>query len=240
MKAPDRRRIELNELHWWSHWATLQWRGEGHLLSSERLGESFFNRAGSLTCRELAETAAWAEDRLFSRGRGSTFLAFDTCKGADSLLAEGYRQVDAMTVLHSKGRIVDSGSHDVSVSTKARPWTAAYLRSFYGGEELTGVVGPIVTSLLQARDATLLEARVGGDTAGVLALFRTPGIAGVYCVGTVPEHRRHGVASSLLAKGRQIADSEGRSLVLQTLESDGALGLYLEKGFEKIYAKRVL
>ncbi|HME19378.1 MAG TPA: GNAT family N-acetyltransferase, partial [Nitrososphaerales archaeon] len=136
--------------------------------------------------------------------------------------------------------IGDDGRQKVTASTEARAWTVAYLRSFYGSEELAGVVGPIVSSLLQSRNVTLLEARVRGDTAGVLALFRTPMIAGAYCVGTVPEHRRRGIATALLAKARQIADSEGRVLVLQTLTSEGGAEFYLGRGFEKIHAKRVL
>jgi len=170
----------------------------------------------------------------------STFLAFESCKSADSLLAAGYRPVDVMTVLLSKAPIGDDGRQKVTASTEARAWTVAYLRSFYGSEELAGVVGPIVSSLLQSRNVTLLEARVRGDTAGVLALFRTPMIAGAYCVGTVPEHRRRGIATALLAKARQIADSEGRVLVLQTLTSEGGAEFYLGRGFEKIHAKRVL
>jgi GNAT superfamily N-acetyltransferase len=238
--APDRREVELNELRWWSNWAKLRWHGDGYLISSEELRESFFNRAGSLTCQGLAETAAWAERHFFRRGMGSTFLAFESCKTADSLLAAGYRPVDTMTVLLSKSPIGDDGLQKVTASTEARAWTAAYLRSFYGSDELAGVVGPIVSSLLRSRNVTLLEARVRGGTAGVLALFRTPGIAGAYCVGTVPEHRRRGIATALLAKARQIADSEGRILVLQTLTSEGGPEFYLGRGFEKMNAKRVL
>lgn len=170
----------------------------------------------------------------------STFLAFESCKSADTLLAAGYRPVDTMTVLLSKGPIGGDGLQKVTASTEARAWTAAYLHSFYGNEELADIVGPIVSSLLQSRGVTLLEARVKGDTAGVLALFRTPRIAGAYCMGTVPEHRRRGIATALLAKARQIADSEGRILVLQALTSDGALEFYLGRGFEKMHAKRVL
>jgi GNAT superfamily N-acetyltransferase len=202
--------------------------------------ESFFNRAGSLTCQGLVGTAAWAENHLFSRAMNSTFLAFDSCKGGNSLLAAGYRQVDTMTVLLSRDPIGDDGSESVAVSTDTLAWTTAYLRSFYGSEELAGVVGPIVSSLLRSKDVTLLEARAGGDTSGVLALFRTPGMAGVYCVGTVPEQRRHGIATALITKARRIADSEGRILVLQALTSDGALEFYLRRGFEKMYAKRIL
>ena len=73
-----------------------------------------------------------------------------------------------------------------------------------------------------------------------MAMFRTRGIAGAYCVGTVPEFRKKGVATALLARARQIATEEGRSLILQTLNSDGVLQFYLRRGFEVIYSKKVL
>ncbi|MDG7033625.1 MAG: GNAT family N-acetyltransferase [Nitrososphaerota archaeon] len=99
---------------------------------------------------------------------------------------------------------------------------------------------PIVASLSQSRAVTLLESRADDEVTGVLAIFRTKGIAGVYCVGTTPEHRREGVATSLLSKAKEIADSEGRALVLQTLKSDGVLNFYLDRGFEPLYTKAVL
>ena len=73
-----------------------------------------------------------------------------------------------------------------------------------------------------------------------MAMFRTRGIVGAYCVGTVPEFRKKGVATALLARARQIATEEGRSLILQTLNSDGVLQFYLRRGFEVIYSKKVL
>ena len=71
-------------------------------------------------------------------------------------------------------------------------------------------------------------------------MFRTPGVIGAYCVGTVPEYRGRGVATGLLEKAKEVADSEGNALVLQTLASDGVLGFYVERGFEVMYAKRML
>jgi len=146
-----------------------------------------------------------------------------------------------MTVLISKGSVGEGGrGQRIGPAASSEGWTAAYLNAFYGSEDLAGVVNPIVASLLKVRAATLLESKVKGETAGVLALFRTPGIIGTYCIGTVPEYRRKGVATGLLAKARQIAESEGRALVLQTLTSDGALQFYLDKGFKVMYSKLVL
>jgi GNAT superfamily N-acetyltransferase len=202
--------------------------------------ESFFNRAGSLTCRGLSGTAAWAERSFARRGLGTTLLASEACTGVGMLLRGGYRRTDFMTVLFSKASPGAARGHGVGVSEDPGSWTSAYLRSFYGDVELARAVEPIVSALSRSARVTLLESRIGGATVGVLALFRTPGLIGVYCVGTVPEHRKKGVATSLLARAKEIADSEGRVMVLQTLESDGALGFYLDRGFEKLHAKLVL
>lgn len=242
MEAPDRRAAELNEVRWWSRWARLRWRGEGYLLTSKSLPESFYNRAGALTCGAVAGAAHWAESVLSRLGMSSTVVVFDSCAVAKKLLASGYTEVDSMAVLLSKSPIRTERDEGQEIVTSTSPgrWTTAYLRSFYGDEGLAGVVTPIVAPILEAKATTLLESRVDEKTAGVLAIFRTPGIAGVYCVGTVPEFRRLGVATVLLARAREIAEVEGRSLVLQTLESDGVLRFYLERGFEKLYSKHVL
>lgn len=169
-----------------------------------------------------------------------TVLVFESC-GADSLLAKGYRKVDEMTVLRSTRTTLDAGAHPLILSSSdPRAWTLAYLRSFYGDEKLVDVVLPKVTSLMESKGVTLLEARFGKETAGVSALFRTRGIAGVYCIGTIPKFRMRGVATALLGRAREIADSEGRALVLQTLTSDGAMPFYRARGFAKVHSKLVL
>lgn len=205
------------------------------------MDEPFFNRAVSLGCAATAGLASWAERLLAPRRVDSTLLVFDRCRAAERLLASGYRQTDTMYVLRSKESTEEGGGDAEVVTTSSHErWTAGYLRAFYGDETLAPVVGPLVTKLLKTNAATLLESSVGGETAGVLAIFRTRGLAGVYCVGTVPEHRRQGVATGLVARARRMATEEGRILILQTLESDGALEFYLQRGFEVTHTKRVL
>jgi GNAT superfamily N-acetyltransferase len=241
LRALDRRSAELNEIRWWSRWARLRWHGEGYLLSSDALREPFFNRAGALTCGALEGTTPWAERELRGAGLDSTLLVFDRCASVKGLVASGYEQTDTMTVLRSNApRKGGRPGVEVRASTDPDGWTAAYLRSFYGDETLTDVVRPIVAALKDSRAVTLLEAGAAGETAGVLAMFRTPGLVGVYCVGTVPELRGRGVATALLARAWKNAQAEGRILILQTLTSDGALQFYLGRGFEEVYSKRVL
>ena len=244
MERPSRKDLELNEVRWWSNWAELDWFGsKGYLLTSEDFREPFFNRAGTLTCTGVDETAKWAGKKLAAHGMDSTFLAFDSCaRAANALEDSGYKQVDRMTVLLSKGPVgTESASQTAIVSPpSADSWTRAYLGAFYGDQELAACVAPIVGRLLKARSATLLEGRIQGETAGVLAIFRTEGLAGVYCLGTVPERRRLGVAETLLHRAKEIAEREGRKLVLQSLASDGAEGYYKKRGFIALYSKRML
>jgi GNAT superfamily N-acetyltransferase len=190
----------------------------------------------------VGATAAWAERRLTAHNMGSTLTVFDSCaKGVKSLEASGYRPVDTMTVLVSNDSTTASLAH---VAIKQRPapdsWTKAYLQAFYGDQELAPHITPIVARLLKLKAVTLLEGEVEGVTAGVLAIFRTAGLAGIYCVGTVPEHRRKGVANILLSKAKAIAGAEGKRLFLQSLSSDGSLHYYLERGFSASYSKKLL
>ena len=244
MGAVSRRDAEANEARWWFYWARLRRKTNGcYLLTSEEFPEPFFNRAGALSCEGVARAASWAEKELQLRGLPPTVLVFDSCpSGAKALLASGYRAVDTMTVLVSKGAIDGSRASDskVHTSSSAGSWVGAYLRAFYGDEELAGSVVPIVRRLLKAKAATLLEATVKGRVAGTLALFRTGGLAGVYCVGTVPEFRKRGVATGLLSRAKEIADAEGRELILQTLASDRAEPFYSQRGFECLYSKTIM
>lgn len=147
-----------------------------------------------------------------------------------------------MSVLLSKGPIEERSRarSDVTASRSPRDWAGAYLDAFYGSRNLIGVVSPIASKLSRAKGVTLFESKVKGETAGAMALFRVAGLVGLYCLGTSPKHRGRGVATGLLAEARRVADAEGRDLILQTLESDGAGEFYRRRGFAKLYSKRVM
>ena len=101
---------------------------------------------------------------------------------------------------------------------------------------LSPTVG-IARRLVEKRSTTLLEAKLDGAVAGVMAIFRTPSLAGIYCVGTVPRFRRRGVAGSLLRRASEIATAESRLMMLQTLRSDRVEEFYKKRGFTRLYQK---
>lgn len=72
----------------------------------------------------------------------------------------------------------------------------------------------------------------GGRPVAAVEIFTTPGVAGVYSVSTLLEHRGRGIATRLLHAALAQSRSEGAELaVLQA--SPGALGLYKRLGFEE-------
>ena len=238
MRAPARRDLEHNELQWWANWAKLEWVGkDAYLLSSKELPEIFYNRGGLLSCGSVASLKSLEKRFGTLRGRPA-LMVFDSCSRATRALADsGYRREDIVMVMAALDGVANEGTVEIGKAKSATTWAEAYLKSFYGELGLLSTVMRIVKPLMRVDSATLLEGRVNDRVAGTLAMYRSNGLLGVYCVGTVPEFRRRGVAGTLLAHARGIASSEGRTVVLQTLESDRVVPFYLRHGFKVLYRK---
>jgi len=238
-----RRELELNELGWWGNWAELEWMGkDAYVLTSDEMPEVFFNRGGLLTCGGFTSSMNGLERRFRTLGFAPAIMVYESCSGAtNSLLRRGYQRIDTMTVLAAiKHSTLRGGSEVEVVEARSREgWSRAYLSAFYGDLGLLPVVERAISHIRKA-ESTLLEARLGGKVAGVLALHRTSRLVGAYCVGTVPRFRRRGVAGALLARAREIASSERRTVVLQSLDSDGNSGFYLRRGFVVLYSKALV
>ena len=164
---------------------------------------------------------------------------YESCSGMmKRLIRAGYQIADVMTVMRAVGDVPSKESAIVvGPASSVENWSRAYLSAFYGDLGLMPVVTKIVRRLKGSDATTLLEARLGGQVCGVLAIYRSSELAGVYCVGTVQRFRGRGVAEALLVGARQIASSEGRTLFLQTLRSEGTEEYYVRRGFRVLYRK---
>ena len=214
------------------------------MLTSKELREPFFNRAGFLSCRAVASTLGKVEACFKDACVRPTVLLQDGCSsGARALSRAGYTAVDKMAVMVME-RPAFKTNDAVAVKRVGRgrgsSWSRAYLKSFYGNDRLFPKVSAVVARLTGKRNVILLEGLMGGAVAGVLAIQRTRGLAGVYCVGTVPRFRRRGVSGTLISAAQEISSREGRRLILQTLESDGVERFYLRGGLRRFYAKSVM
>jgi len=102
---------------------------------------------------------------------------------------------------------------------------------------LSEVVTRVMKGLAEAPDVNLVLAWLKKKPAGCLALFKSQGACGVYCLSTHPDFRRMKVASTMLDLARRLAEKEGRRLILQTILSDSLEGFYLKRGFARVYTK---
>lgn len=241
----ERKAVELNEVGWWSGWGKVLWLGTGcYVLQSQDFDESFFNRAGFLSCDASSDQLRKVEAAFRSNGRDSHVMVFESCtRSVSSLKKRGYAAVDGMTVL-KMGEPAFHASDAVQVRRVGfrdlDAWCEAYLLSFYGDLDLKPRVMRLARRFAKSDSVTLLIAELDGKVAGVTALYRSPLLLGLYCLGTLPNLRRRGVAGALLSSAQTIAAAEGRKFVLQSLLSEGAGSYYLKVGFERLYVKELL
>ena len=239
------RDLELNEVSWWALWADVSWlASDTYIMLSPVFDEYFFNRGGFLECGD-AKTKIPAAERAFEAARRTPcFSVSEECNDVvQTLESLGYDAFDRMSVMRLGElgfRVADGLNVSSGKGVDVTDWATTYSLSFYGDLRVRDLVTRIAERLRREPGATLLEGRKGGKMAGVLAAFRTPGLLGVYCVGTLREHRKSGVAGSLLAEVSRIASSEAREVVLQTIVSDGAVKFYLDGGFSEAYSKLLM
>ena len=124
---------------------------------------------------------------------------------------------------------------DVSPDGEYDLWADVMCRGF-GHDQTMGEVG---RSVLVVPEVRRYLARVDGAPAGTTLVYSQFGMGYVDHVATLPEHRRKGVASAMIA--RAIADSEAmgnRWTTLETMTDSNAERVYQRQGFRIAYHRR--
>jgi GNAT superfamily N-acetyltransferase len=241
---------------WWTKWVDeTVWVSKNcyAMFSDTFRDEYFYNRGGFLGAERVPGDAIEAIEREFARRKRATpYIMVEEGRPWDklhsSLFSRGYAVLDRMLVMEArpeeKRKAASKAGVDVAVVTprskgkELQEWTRTYLEAFYGDRRLSGGVGKIMRQVVKDKKVSVIMARVGQAPAGCAVLHRSAGgVAGAYCIGTAPRFRGRGVAAAVLAHIREIAEDEGRRLILQTLASDSVEGFYLKQGFRLAYTK---
>lgn len=257
MQARKTRGYELNEVSWWAKWVdeTVWVSKNSYAIFSDAFkDEWFYNRGGFLGVEKVPEDAVEAIEKEFER-RKRRLPSFFVEEGRPwermraCLNLRGYSAAEKMLVMESRGHLSKGktppnpgvGVALVGESSKGRElqeWTRIYLQAFYGNQRLNDQVNRIMRTVVKDKKASVFLARIGQRGAGCSAMYRTAGgVAGAYCIGTAPPFRGRGVAAAMVRHMRELAEREGRRLVLQTIASDGVKGFYIKQGFRQVYAK---
>jgi GNAT superfamily N-acetyltransferase len=246
LRRDEGKLFELNELGWWAKWGEVEWVGKDcYVLFSGDFHEPFFNRAGFLALgTDLEPSLDALETKFRERDTAPSFLVKEAREWRhlrELLENRGYKVLDSMSVMQA-GRAALRHNPDVEIEIGTRmggDWSRTYLESFYGRTRLLSVVEKIVAKAGEDQDASFLVARVGGKPVGCASVYRTEGILGAYCIGTIPSFRHKEVGTTVLGAIRRLARREKRTLILQTMLSDSAEPFYMKNGFDRVYLKNV-
>jgi N-acetylglutamate synthase-like GNAT family acetyltransferase len=241
-------RTEVNEVAWWSNWTETVWLDKNaYLLFSRDYREYFFNRGGFLKVTNRSAGIIDAMEAEFAkRGLSPSIFVQSGSLGPRLLRVfteKGYKIADQMSVMELETPSFKTNpglTLEMGMQGKLKQWAEVYLESFYGDTKLMLATLKTLERVSRNKEASLLLATLKEKAVGAVALFRTPGLLGVYCVGTVPEAREEHVASSLLDFASKLAKNEGRRLILQTILSESVEPFYLKLGFRRVYLKELL
>lgn len=217
---------------------------DAYVLLSHDFSEYFFNRAGFLKITKRTEATIDLMEQEFTKHDLSPYIFLQSeslsAPLLRSLAKKGYRIADQMSVMELETpsfKVNDKLALETDVHRRLQDWAEVYLESFYGATELLKPVLAILERISGSKDASLVLASEGDSPVGVLALFRTPGLLGTYCVGTRPSRRGTHVASTMLNFAQKLAAKEERKLILQTILSDSVEPMYTKLGFNRLYLK---
>jgi N-acetylglutamate synthase-like GNAT family acetyltransferase len=257
LPSREERGYELNEVSWWAKWVDeTVWVSKNcyAMFSDTFKDEQFYNRGGFLGVERVPDLVVEAIEKEFSkRRRGAPCILVEDGRPWDrlraSLSSKGYAITDRMLVMESRLRAGNESSSNPEVEVtlvgsrsqgkELQEWTRTYLQAFYGDQRRSKEVNRIMQKVVKDRKATVVLARIGRTVTGCAALYRTAGVAGVYCVGTDPGFRKRGVGAAMLKAMRGLAEGEGRRLILQAMASDAVEEFYLKQGFKLAYTKNL-
>jgi GNAT superfamily N-acetyltransferase len=256
LPSREERDYELNEVSWWAKWVdeTVWVSKNSYAIFSDAFkGEYFYNRAGFLGVERVPEDAIEAIEKEFEkRKRPTPCVLVEEGRPWDrlraSLSSRGYSVGDKMLVMESqtqaKSRSTPNPEVEITLvgprskGKELQEWTRTYLQAFYGDQRLNGEVSKIMRKVVKDKKVSVILARMGQTPVGCAVMYRsTGGVAGAYCIGTHPSFRGRGVAATMLRHMREVAQVEGRRLILQTMASDSLEGFYLKQGLRLAYTK---
>ncbi len=130
------------------------------------------------------------------------------------------------------------------MTTDVNLWNGAFIKSFAIPQNWIKELERRLAQISRDPKTLLLVAIEKGasEASGCSLLHFDPAeCMGVYCVGTLPERRGHGVARALMAAAEIEAMRRNcEAIVLQTIASDGVAPMYLKMGYETAFERDVL
>ena len=206
-----------------------------HFLNSHLPSDIFFDKLTSITCEseKMIDEALY----LFQRHNTRPFIYVLNNSALEELLRKkGFTFYDTQHVLK---KLTDNNLENLPIHHIAKKdsllWADIFCKSYDCPEwfdEVNTIVRKSVSEVEYVVDSEY--------NASCAALYEKNSVLGLYCLGTVPEKRRKGLAKLLITYAlNQVKTRKLDFLMLETYQRDALLEFYLKLGFEKVYEKKI-
>jgi len=229
-------KMEENELGFTGIWSEMTTLECGVLFLNPHLpNDIFFDKLTNITC--LSEKMIDDTLYLFQRHNTRPFIYVLNNPSLEELLRKkGFTFYDTQHVLKKS---TDNNLENLPIHHIARKdsllWADIFCKSYDCPEwidEVNAIVRKSVSEVEYLVDSE--------NNASCVALYEKNSVLGLYCLGTVPEKRRKGLAKLLISYAlNQVKTKKLDFLMLETYQRDALLEFYLKLGFEKVYEKKI-
>jgi len=229
-------KIESNDLGFTAIWSKTTHLECGTLFMNTNLSDDlFFDKLTNITC--LSEKMIDETIDIFHQNNMRSFVyTLNNPSLEEFLLKKKFKFYDTQHVLKKRVILERENSHVYHIEKKdSLLWAEVFCKSYDCYEWIDEVNNIVRRSLSQVE--YLVDAE---HNASCMALYEKNSILGLYCLGTLPEKRKKGIAKLLINYAlNKVKIKNLDFLMLETYQRDDLLGFYSKLGFEKVYEKKI-
>lgn len=226
--------IEENDLGFTGLWSNAKQMECGMLFLNQKLpNDIFFNKLSNVTC--LSDDMIDKALEYFHQVNSTPYFYSVNYPEFEKLLEKrGFVHYDTLHALQ-KNMLENGKTKAIKITSSSIDlWTDVFCKA-YDCIDWIGTVKEIVANSLHSIDYFVDE-----STSSCVALYEKGSVLGLYCLGTMPGKRNHGLASLLIDFAlNQVKSKNLESLILETYQKDNLLEFYSKLGFEQVYLKKI-
>jgi GNAT superfamily N-acetyltransferase len=226
--------VEENDLGFtrlWSHATNLEC---GTIFfNSELSNDIFFDKLTNITC--TSESMIDEALVLFHKHNTTPFVYSLNYPKLEALLQKrNFTHCDTQYVLKKNDASQETSNVYRIANDDSMLWSKTFCNAYDCYEWITPVDKIVKNSL------SLIEYYVDESISSCMALYEKNSILGLYCLGTIPNMRKKGIAESLINFAQnEVNRRKLKFLMLETYQKDDLLDFYFKLGFQEIYKKNI-
>jgi len=223
--------VDLAFTSFWSNSVKLEC---GTLFFNQSLpNDIFFCKLTQLTC--LDDKTLDDSLHLFEKYHTVPYIyTLNNPEFEEKLVKQNFKLYDTQHVLTKTQHSVNSSQARRISSGESMEWSETFCRA-YDCHEWLERVDEIVK-----KSSNSIEYYIDETASSCVALYESSSMLGLYCLGTIPEMRKKGLAVSLVEFALELTKKRNLEfLMLETYQRDNLLDFYSKLGFKEIYRKNV-